>query len=195
MLPYFENPLLRTLLLTHAVERLKPGESRTLASGKVITYPNYYADLRLLATRPDALPLIANEIIARLPINARYVGGVPTGGLIPLGAVGTHLSWMTGGLTPIKLFYVRKEKKGHGQGKQVEGYLGTDGAAVFIEDVATSGKSLIEAIEPARAETGANITTAICVLDREMGAREALAKIGVELRPIFTASQLGLTTK
>lgn len=186
---------LSRMIMKHAIDRLKPGESRRLASGKIITYPGYYADLRLLTTMPEALELITEIAVMLLPSDTRYIGAVPTGGMTMLGALGLVTKhFVTPLQNPVLLFYVRKEKKAHGQGKQVEGHLGPTGSAVMLEDVVTSGGSLIDAIQAARAETGANITTAICVLDREMGGKEALAAIGVELRPIFTATQLGLKT-
>ena len=91
-----------------------------------------------------------------------------------------------------RLFYVRSSPKGHGAGKQVEGHLKDDAPACVIEDVVTSGGSLIKAIEAARREKDADIRTAICLLDREMGGKEALAAIGVKLLSIFTATELGL---
>ena len=182
---------LKALLIEHAIYRLKQGETMTLASGKVIEYPNYYADLRLLCTVPEALPLLAEAYIHLMPDDIDYIGAVPTGGLIPLGAVGYRLGQI-GASQEGFLFYVRSSPKGHGAGKQVEGYLTGDAPACVIEDVVTSGGSLIKAIEAARRERNAQISTAICILDREMGGAEALAGIGVELRSIFLATELGL---
>ncbi|NBV54775.1 MAG: hypothetical protein EBR79_03585 [Proteobacteria bacterium] len=193
MTPYAKK-YLRNALFEHSITVLKAGETRTLASGKVIGEGDYYADLRLLTTLPEALKVLSETITEMLPPNTRYLGAVPTGGMTTLGAVGSTVIDFDYDLADtLKLFYIRPEKKGHGEGKQVEGWLGTDGRAVLFEDVATSGGSMVRAIQAARAEVpGCNLTHAICILDREMGAQQALAAIGVELMPIFTATQLGL---
>lgn len=182
---------LRSGLLEHAIRILKPGETCTLASGMVLT-AGYYADLKPLATMPWQLKLMAEAVLfGPLDASTRYLGGVPTGGLVPLGAIGVEAANYSQ-FSRLRLFYVRSEQKGHGTNHYVEGWLADDGPAVMLEDVVSTGGTLVDAILKARSERQADIRTAICILDREMGGREALAKIGVELRPLFTASGLNL---
>ena len=76
---------------------------------------------------------------------------------------------------PIDAFLVRKEAKGHGMRKQIEGLPEGTGAAgvVIVDDVCTTGDSTVKAIQAAR-EAGLNVLGAICLVNREQGAREAI---------------------
>ena len=200
-MPYYTpatyRDYLRRELLAYAIRTLQPGESMELASGEIIHYPNYYADLRRLAGRPMALVIAVGQIQKLLPHGFTvysYIGAVPTGALVALGAVSYRI-----GLDALKrqnscpmTFYVRAEAKGHGPGQQIEGYLSSEGDALMIEDVVRTGGSLVAAIQTARSTKGARISEALCILDREEGGKEALAAIGVELISVFTASELGL---
>ena len=77
----------------------------------------------------------------------------------------------TGG--PVNAFLVRKEAKGHGLRKQIEGLLDSEAGCevVIVDDVATTGESTVKAIQAAR-EADLYVLGAICLVDREEGARE-----------------------
>ena len=90
---------------------------------------------------------------------------------------------------PLQGFIVRKEAKAHGTGKQVEGNLLKGWKTAIIEDVITTGASALKAIEAAKA-TGADIKVVLAVVDREEGGREEIAKLGLLIYSLFTASQL-----
>lgn len=86
----------------------------------------------------------------------------------------------------MKLFYVRKQPKGHGTMKQVEGPpLERGMRAALVDDVVTTGGSLIQARDALRDEAGVKVTDAIVVIDREEGGREILEKNGIRLWSLF----------
>ncbi len=86
-------------------------------------------------------------------------------------------------------FTVRREAKGHGTGRQVEGGLPEDARVVIIEDAVTSGGSVLRAIEAIR-EHGATIAGVLCLVDRGEGGRELLDELGLPLVAAFTGSEL-----
>jgi orotate phosphoribosyltransferase len=88
---------------------------------------------------------------------------------------------------------VRKDTKAHGTRKKVEGLLPAKaGPVVMVDDVVTSGGSIIQAIEAVR-EMGHRVVLAISVLDRDGGGEESLAKLGVPYRSLVTIAELGIS--
>jgi len=84
---------------------------------------------------------------------------------------------------------VRKEAKGYGTDNRLEG-VAEDGELVcLVEDVVTSGGAAVAAVEALR-EAGLSVGTAVCVVDREEGGADELARAGVRLRPLFRAAEL-----
>jgi orotate phosphoribosyltransferase len=83
---------------------------------------------------------------------------------------------------------VRKESKGYGTGKRVEGGFQPGELVCLVEDVVTSGGAAVEAVEALRA-AGLRCDTAVCVVDREEGGVDALARRAVRLHPLFRASE------
>lgn len=152
-----------------------------LASG---ARSEYYIDIKKASTDPTVLRIIAENMAVRMEedgIMPDRLAGVVLGS-VPLAAA---LSLETG----IPYVMVRKEKKDHGTGKLIEGDLREGETVLVIEDVVTSAGSSISAIGTLR-KAGANVTDIISVIDREAGGREALADIGVTLRPLITASSI-----
>ncbi len=84
---------------------------------------------------------------------------------------------------------VRKEAKGYGTENRLEGVFEPGERVCLVEDVVTSGGAAIEAVEALR-EAGLECGTAICVVDREEGGADALARLAVRLWPLFRASEL-----
>lgn len=86
-------------------------------------------------------------------------------------------------------FYCRKEPKGHGAGRQLEGFFEPVERCVVVEDTATTGASALKAAAAAKA---AGIAPVACVLlvDREEGAREAVEAAGLEFRSVYTIRDL-----
>lgn len=153
----------------------------TLASGKK---SRYYVDIKKASTNPDILKLIAcrvSEIMKHHSIKADYIGGVALGG-VPI-AVSVSLE------TGLPLLMIRKEAKDYGTKGQIVGDILPGREVVLVEDVTTTGGSVIKAIHVLRNE-GLVIHRVITVVDREEGASGSLASDDVELIPLVRISQL-----
>ena len=167
-------------------EALKRG-SFVLSSGKT---SNYYLDGRVITLTPEGAYLIAYIILEMIKDKGIDALGGPTLGADPIvGAVAaiSHIEKI-----PLKTFIVRKATKEHGTQRQIEGPALQQGAKVLlIDDVATTGKSIIEAKE-ALDRAGIMADTAIVIVDRGEGASDNLAKVGLTLQSIFTIQDFGL---
>jgi orotate phosphoribosyltransferase len=144
----------------------------------------YYLDKYRFETRPDLLRPLGEAIAAAVrehePEATRLAG--PELGAVALAAAAS----LAGGLP---FLIVRKEAKGYGTSNRLEG-VHEDGECVcLVEDVVTSGGAAIEAVEALRA-AGLRVSNAICVVDREEGGVDELARHAVRLRPLFRASEL-----
>ena len=152
-----------------------------LRSGKRSTY---YLDKYRFETRPELLrelgELIADVVGEHAPDAARLAG--PELGAVVLAAAGSLASGL-----PFLL--VRKEAKGYGTANQLEGMFEEGDSVCLVEDVVTSGGAAIEAVEALR-NAGLRVSNAVCVVDREEGGVDELARHAVRLRPLFTASEL-----
>lgn len=155
-----------------------------LSSGKK---SNYYLDARLVTLSAEGAFLCGRLILDLVKDGQPTAIGGPTLGADPMvGAVGA-VSFLEG--RPVKTFIIRKEPKGHGKGRMVEGpELKAADRIVVIDDVATTGKAFIHSIE-ALAQDGLRPVICACIIDREDGARDALAARGVSLVSLFTASE------
>jgi orotate phosphoribosyltransferase len=144
----------------------------------------YYLDKYRFETRPDLLgPLgerIAQVVAEHDPEAIRLAG--PELGAVPLAAAASLASGLP-------FLIVRKEAKDYGTANRLEGVFEPGESVCLIEDVVTSGGAAVQAIE-ALSEAGLTCRTAVCVVDREEGGVEALARFAVTLRPLFRASEL-----
>ena len=159
----------------------------TLSSGKASTY---YLDGRVITLTPEGAYLAATiilDMVKGLTIDA--IGG-PTLGADPIaGAIACRAHENA---LPLTAFIVRKEAKGHGMQRQVEGPALAKGArVVLVDDVATTGKALIEAKAALDAQ-GVIAVKAIVIVDRNEGARQNCAQAGLALESIFTIADFGL---
>jgi len=159
----------------------------TLASGRK---SNYYMDARLTTLDAEGSYLAGMVILDQLKSISPYpkaIGGL-TMGADPIVAVVAALSHQQGG-PHISGFLVRKEPKKHGTQQFIEGYHGQPSDPVLIvDDVCTTGGSTIKAIKMAKA-AGLHVLAALCIVDREEGAREAIEKLCPFLA-LFTARKL-----
>lgn len=89
----------------------------------------------------------------------------------------------------LQVFTVRKEPKGHGRGKQIEGNFKEGDQVVVVDDVITTGGSTLKAIEAIRA-AGGEVSFCLVLVDREEGGRTAIEADGVPVVSIFTRSEL-----
>lgn len=174
------------LLVLLKTEALKKGRF-VLSSGKV---SNYYLDGRIITLTPEGAYLVASiilELIKGKDIDA--VGG-PTLGADPIVGSLAVLSYIN--KLPLKTFIVRKAAKSHGMQRQIEGpELKKNSRVIIIDDVATTGKALIEAKETLD-KIGVKVDRAIVIVDRCEGAKENLAKSGLRLDSIFKIEDLGV---
>lgn len=167
-------------------EALKRGKF-VLSSGKT---SNYYLDGRVITLTPEGAYLVAEIILEMVKDYKISAIGGPTLGADPVvGAIAalSHIERI-----PLKTFIVRKAAKEHGTQRQIEGpALKAGDSVILIDDVATTGKSLVEAKE-ALDRMGIKAEYAIVIVDRGEGATENLAKAGLKLESIFTIEDLGV---
>ncbi|EPR36175.1 Orotate phosphoribosyltransferase [Alkalidesulfovibrio alkalitolerans DSM 16529] len=158
----------------------------TLTSGKK---SDYYFDCKQTALHPEGAWCIGTLFLDLLrDVDVQGVGGM-TLGADPLVSSVTVLSHLAG--RPLPGFIVRKEAKGHGTGRYLEG-LGNFAPGMkvaMLEDVVTTGGTLIKACERVR-DAGLEIVAVCTILDREEGGRENLARAGYDLLPVFTRAEL-----
>lgn len=159
----------------------------TLASGKK---SRFYIDSKRLTLHPAGARFVGTQLVRLLDDEGiRCVGGVAYGA-IPIVSHVALVSEIREG-QPISAFYIRKDSKEHGTGEYVEGQLPDSGEPVAIlEDVVTSGGSLLTAIRRAEA-SGLNVTHAITLVDRDEGGREAVEDAGYEFWSLFRVERSG----
>ncbi|MGH7091722.1 MAG: orotate phosphoribosyltransferase [Stellaceae bacterium] len=154
-----------------------------LVSGAV---SNYYLDLKPTMFDAEGASLLAELVYDRLKdkrIGA--IGGLELGAVpIVVGVVAR--SWSE---RPIAGFVVRKEKKGHGTDNRIDGNFSAAAEVALMEDVTTTGGSVMQAVRAVRAQ-GGTVRTILTIVDREEGARANLAKEGLALDALFTAREI-----
>jgi orotate phosphoribosyltransferase len=140
---------------------------------------------------PEGAALLAKLVLAEArAMGAELVGGLEMGAVPIVSAVAAESYSSANGGGRIAGFFVRKKPKEHGVKALVEGLADTrpGGRRVMIvEDVTTTGGSILQAVEAARA-AGAEIAGVLTIVDREEGAGEAVAEHGLELKHLFTAA-------
>jgi orotate phosphoribosyltransferase len=151
---------------------------------------NYYIDCRMVTTHPEGAFLIAEIILDMIADdNATAIGG-PTLGADPIVGAVCYASHCRG--RAISGFIVRKATKEHGLQKMIEGRLSKGDRVVVVEDVLTTGGSVMEAIREVE-RGGGQVVRVIGIVDRLQGAREKFAAAGYRFTPIFTREDLGLS--
>lgn len=151
----------------------------TLKSG--IESP-FYVDLRPLASDPKILKRLANYLLDMLPLdNFDLICGVPYAAL-PMATAMSLESYLP-------LIIKRKEAKVYGTKKMIEGIYTKGQNCLLVEDVITSGKSLLETI-PEIEDEGITVSDIVVVLDREQGGKEMLEGKGYRVHTLFTISEV-----
>ena len=158
-----------------------------LASGRV---SNFYINLK-----PTMLDAEGAALLGRITLDALvgeridYIGGLEMGAVPIAGAV-AQLSFMTG--APVQAFFVRKKPKEHGAKLSIEGLMPGESLrgkrVVIVEDVTTTGGSALKAVDPVR-DAGAEIAFVLSIVDREEGATENFAAMGLDFRVLYRASE------
>ena len=143
----------------------------------------FYIDLRSLASNPPLLKSLAIHLLELLPDShlGELICGVPYAAL----PMATVVSITSG----IPLIIKRKENKGYGTQKLIEGIYKKGQNCVLIEDVITSGKSLIETLLDLEKE-GLKVSDILVVIDREQGGKERLLNQGYRVHTLFTITEI-----
>jgi orotate phosphoribosyltransferase len=160
-------------------ESYVPGRVR-LASGRE---SDFYIDVRKSAFLPEAAPLIGEALLGRVaPLAVNAVGGMAVGA-IPLVDAVVHASLRAG--RGIPGFFVRKETKGHGLGKKIEGRFERGWRVAILEDVVTTGESALQAADAVK-EAGGVVAGVIALVDRLEGGADAIRARGHGFDAIYT---------
>jgi orotate phosphoribosyltransferase len=159
----------------------------TLASGQVSPF---YVDCRALMAHPSARRLVAqlaHEALTGVEIDC--LGGLEIGAI----SIATTISDFAYAADPTRewrTFVVRKQAKDHGLGKLIEGAIGSGDRALIVDDVLTSGRSLLKAVASAR-EAGLIVSHALVIVDRK--EQDGLANVereGVTVISLLTIDDL-----
>ena len=166
----------------HEKEIIKFGDF-TLASGKS---SSYYVDLRLVPSYPQEFRMmikyLENKITEDIGLeNFESIVSVPTGGLVIASALAIE--------TVKPLIYVRSKPKDYGTSKSVEGKIHDRMKVVMIDDVATTGGSVLNATK-SLTEVNVPVKDAYVIVDRMEGATEALKELGVKMHSILNILQI-----
>ena len=157
----------------------------TLASGRE---SDFYVDGKQTTLNAEGAWLVGNLIFDALSPEITGIGGLVVGA-DPIAAATAAVSFHRG--RPIHAFLVRKEAKGHGTGRYVEGRQSLpDGSKVcIVEDTVTTGGSLLKAVERCRAE-GLDVVQALTIVDREEGGADAIRAAGVPFTALVRRAEL-----
>ena len=155
-----------------------------LRSGK---RSSYYLDKYRFETRPELLEEIGARLSARIAEvepEATLIAG-PELGAVALAAAASMAS-------RLPFLIVRGEAKSYGTANRLEGAFEPGERVVLVEDVVTSGGAAADAVRAVR-QAALECRTAICVIDRDEGGVDSLARLGVRLHPLFRAAQISGT--
>lgn len=158
----------------------------TLASGREASY---YLDCRQVTLDSQGARLIAEGMLEQLGNDLpNLVGGMAIGADPITGALLTLAGFRD---IPLRGVMVRKEAKGHGTGKFVEGPFQEGEDLVIVEDVVTTGGSSLQAIERCEA-VGLKVDRVLAIVDRLEGGQAAFAARGYQLSTLFTVRDFGI---
>lgn len=159
-------------------QSLLSGKEFTLSSGKASTI---FFDLKRTMLNPEGANLLAEEVLRILEQeDVHNVGGLEMGA-VPLVS---QLCMKSHGRYLLNTFFVRKQPKKHGAKELVDGHLEDGSEAIVLDDVVTTGGSVLQAVEAARSR-GCHVSKVIAIVDRLEGARENLEAHGLELISLF----------
>ena len=157
-----------------------------LASGRESTL---YIDARLTTMSPDGLALIGPLGLAAVRESGwrvDSVGGL-TLGADPVSYAISYASALAG--DPVRVFTVRKEAKGHGTRRLIEGSFESGDRVAVVEDVITTGGSALRAVRAVR-DAGGTVAGVLALVDREEGGREAIEAEGLAVISLVRASAI-----
>jgi orotate phosphoribosyltransferase len=151
-----------------------------LRSGK---RSNRYFDKFRFETEPDLLRRLGKHLATLIPKETQRLAAPELGAVLLGGAVSLE--------TGLPLVLVRKEPKGYGTSKQIEGLLEPRDRITLIEDVVTTGGDSLRSAQVLR-DAGADVIHLVVVLDREEGGEENIKNAGIPYSPLFRVQDLEL---
>lgn len=159
----------------------------TLSSGKK---SNFYLDCRIPLMKPLGQKLAGEQMLGLLMSGPSVdaVGGMAVGA-VPLVSAVLSAAAHHDPETDLQGFFVRKETKKHGKGRQIEGGFAPGQIVALVEDTCTTGGSTLDALNIVDA-AGGKVARVLCLVDRGEGAAEVFAERGIELEAIFTRDDL-----
>lgn len=155
----------------------------TLTSGKT---SNYMFQLRQTTMLPEGQYLIGTLILDVMKkLGLACISGLELGA-VPLVTAVAFASYVE--KYPVHASFVRKAPKTHGARERIDGEIPEGAEALVVDDVTTTGGSLLQAAEAIKEERASIVKWALSVVDREEGATENLARAGLKLIPLFKKS-------
>ena len=178
------TPSLRERLLSLLRERSYRSGEIKLASGKM---SNFYFDGRMIELMPEGAYLIGEAFYDALKdVEFEALSGLAVGA-VPI-VTSAVISFYHHGKN-VEGTFVRQEVKEHGTRKVVEGKLRAGDRVVVVDDVATSGNSLLQAIQAVE-KLGATVELVLVIVDRQEGAEQLFREKGYPFRSIFTKTEV-----
>lgn len=159
------------------------GEFKLSAGGT----SRYYIDAKRTLMDPEGALLVARQFFMMIHgAGANAVGGPSIGAdfIVPVVAA---VSFEEG--EPLEAFVIRKEPKKHGQRRLIEGNLPEGAKAVLVDDVITTGGSVVRAVRAVE-EEGGKVLKVLCLVDRREGGAENLGALGISLEPVFRIDEV-----
>jgi len=155
-----------------------------LVSGRM---SNYYFNCKAVTLHPEGMYLIGNIIYDMIKDSgAQGIGGL-TLGADPIADAVAYTSYLKG--SPFEAFVVRKSAKSHGTMQWIEGNIQKGDRVAIVDDVITTGKSTIEAIDKAK-EAGLDIVRVVALVDRQEGGRENIEALGYSVEAVVTREEV-----
>jgi len=181
MLASFEKEKSELSRILHKIGAIKFGTFK-LASGRISPY---YIDLRIVPSFPDAFQRVCDLYVKLLEKdlgaeNVARVAGIPTAG-IPFASAVSYLMKKP-------FIYIRPKVKLHGRERRIEGVLMPGDRVLLVDDLITTGLSLMKAAKAIKAEGGV-VKDALVMLEREEGGKQRLLKDGIKLHYLLTARE------
>jgi len=157
-----------------------------LASGRK---SKFLFDMKKTMLDPEGINLLADAVLEKVySTDANYIGGLAMGA-VPVVVAAVLKSH--GNRRELHGFWVRKEQKAHGTRNSADGYIVDGSKVVIVDDVTTTGESVMKAINEAR-EHNCDVVAVITIVDRMEGAREFLGSQGIELKSLFDKSDFNI---
>ncbi|AWM73890.1 MULTISPECIES: orotate phosphoribosyltransferase [Lactobacillus] len=169
-------------LVEEKIITISPDKPYTYASGMLSPI---YTDLRLTVSYPDLRDWIATDLAALIKEkypNVSVIGGVATAGI-------PHAAWVATKLG-LPMIYVRPKPKDHGKGRQIEGRFTENDQIVLIDDLITTGGSVINAVKATENEGGNVIGVGSIFTYYLSDTKKNFADAGVDFSPLLTYPQL-----